>query len=115
MNKTEEVTEMEEIINQMENTELHCGESEFYTLNKLHQPLLDDNITIENLEDLKKLYQHYLIVIDFQDGRKISNKIYNLLNEYILKYNSNDFDKCMKIAADVYNKILIFLNTCDEE
>jgi len=38
---------MDEIINQMDKTELHCGESEFYNLNKLHQPLLDDNVIAE--------------------------------------------------------------------
>ncbi len=106
----EEMEEMEEILNKMENTDLHCGESEFYTLNKLHQPLLDDNITIENLDDLQELYRNYLVVIDFQDGNDDTNKIYNLLNEYISKYDSNDFENCVKIAADVYENILTFLN-----
>lgn len=106
----EEMEEINQIINQMENTDLHCGESEFYTLNKLHQPLLDDNITIENLDDIYKLYRNYLVVIDFQDGSDDSKKIYNLLNEYISKYDATDFEKCVKIAADVYENILTFLN-----
>jgi hypothetical protein len=101
---------MEEIINKMENSELHCGESEFYTLNKLHQPLLDDNVTSENLEDLRDLYMNYLVVIDFQDGREDTQKIYSLLNDYISKHDANDFNKCVKIATDIYDNILTFLN-----
>ena len=54
---------MEEIINKMENTELHCGESNF-TSKQTCQPLLDDNVTSENLEDLRDLYRNYLVVID---------------------------------------------------
>jgi hypothetical protein len=111
----DEMEEINQIINKMENTELHCGESEFYTLNKLHQPLLDDNVTSENLEDLRDLYRNYLVVIDFQDGRKDTKKIYRLLNDYISKYEANDFEKCVKIAVDVYDNILTFLNVCEEE
>jgi hypothetical protein len=105
---------MEELINKMENNELHCGESEFYNLNKLHQPLLDDDVTIENLDDLLNLYRNYLVVIDFQDGREDTKKIYNLINDYISKYDTNDFENCIKIAADIYDNILTFLNVYEE-
>ena len=98
----------------MENNELHCGESEFYNLNKLHQPLLDDDVTIENLDDLLNLYRNYLVVIDFQDGREDTKKIYNLINDYISKYDTNDFENCIKIAADIYDNILTFLNVYEE-
>ena len=54
-------------------------------------------------------------LIDFQDGRDDTQKIYRLLNEYISKHNSNDFEKCVKIAVDVYDNILTFLNVCEEE
>jgi hypothetical protein len=100
---------MDEIINKMESTELHCGESEFYTLNRYHQPLLDNNVTKENLDDLHDLYQHYLVVIDFT-GRKDTKKIYNLLNEYISKYQSNEYKNCIQLATEIYNNILNFLN-----
>jgi len=105
---------MDEIINQMDKTDLHCGDSEFYNLNKLHQPLLDDNVTLENLSDLKALYNNYLVIIDFQDGREDTKKIYNLINEYISKHNSNDFENCVKIATNVYDSILTFLNVYEE-
>lgn len=105
---------MDELINKMENSELHCGESEFYTLNKLHQPLLDDNVTSENLEDLRDLYRNYLVVIDLQDGRDDTQKIYHLLNEYISKHEANDFENCIKIAGDIYDGILTFLNVYEE-
>jgi len=106
--------EINQIINKMKNTELHCGESEFYNLNKLHQPLLDDNVTSENLEDLRDLYRNYLVVIDFQDGRDDTQKIYHLLDEYISKHEANDFEKCVKIAINVYDNILTFLNVYEE-
>ncbi len=105
---------MDELINKMENTELHCGESEFYTMNKLHQPLLDDNVTIENLDDLLDLYNDYLVAINFKDGREDTKKIYNLINDYISKYKENDFENCIKIAGDIYDGILTFLNVCEE-
>jgi hypothetical protein len=107
--------EMEEIINQMENTELHCGETEFYNLNKLHQPLLDGDVTIENLDDLQKLYQTYLTSINFQDDERDDvKKIYNLLNDYISSYNLKGFKNCVEISTQIYDYILIFLNTYEE-
>ena len=49
---------MDNLINQMENAKLHCEKTKFYNLNKFHQPLLDDYVTIENLGDLLNLYQN---------------------------------------------------------
>jgi hypothetical protein len=105
---------MDELIDQMNSNDLHCGETEFYTLNKLHQPLLDGDVTTEHLEDLQNLYRKYLVTIDFQDGRDDTNKIFCLLNNYIDAYESKKFEKCIKISTQIYDDILNFLNVYEE-
>ena len=41
-------------------------------------------------------------------------KIYNLLNDYISNYNLEGFKNCVEIATQIYDDILIFLNTYEE-
>ncbi len=105
---------MENLINQMENNNIHCGETEYDNFNKLHKPLLDNEVSIENLDNLFDLYKNYLVAINFDDEREDIKKIYNLINKYILKYNTNDFENCVKIAVEIYDNILTFLNVYEE-
>lgn len=102
---------MDELINSMEKTELHCGDSEYQELKNIY------NLTVDALKN--KLYSAELLlqiknkliyylqnISDIDNYKDIESNIYL----YLQNYDSQNYVKCLTLFTKIYNSIEKFLN-----
>ena len=103
---------MDDIINSLENTELHCGESELEELHDLieiSKSYLHSN-TQEGLNQLctkiKTKLLFYIKHINMSEIDNIEMKIY----KYVNIYDNGNYTKCLTLFLEISNIILNEIN-----